>query len=33
MRRLCERLGFIESGRIDNLDSDDTEVIYVKWLS
>lgn len=32
MRRLCERLGFIESGRIDNLDSDDPEVIYVKWL-
>jgi len=41
MQRLCKRLGFIDSGRIDNLDPgdpddpddpDDPEVIYIKWL-
>ncbi|MDQ2705974.1 MAG: GNAT family N-acetyltransferase [Pseudomonadota bacterium] len=30
MRRLVERLGFIESGRIDNLDEGDPELVFVR---
>lgn len=30
MRRLCASLGFAESGRIENLDEDDPEVVYFK---
>jgi GNAT superfamily N-acetyltransferase len=32
MRRLCERLGFVASGYIENLDPGDPELIFVKWL-
>jgi hypothetical protein len=34
MRLLLPRLGFIESGRIDNLDEGDPELVFVrlpKW--
>jgi GNAT superfamily N-acetyltransferase len=30
MRRLCERLGYVRSGLIENLDEGDPEVIYFK---
>lgn len=30
MRRLCERLGYIASGVIYNLDEDDPELVYMK---
>jgi len=30
MRRLLEGLGFIESGRIDNLDDDGPELVFVR---
>jgi GNAT superfamily N-acetyltransferase len=30
MRRLLEGVGFIESGRIDNLDEDDPELVFVR---
>ena len=30
MRALCERLGFVEAGRIDHLDEGDPEVVYVR---
>src|SRR5271165_4714824 len=33
MQRLCDRLGFVRSGYIDNLDEGDPELIYVKLLS
>jgi GNAT superfamily N-acetyltransferase len=33
MSSLCARLGFRESGIIDNLDVGDPEIIYVKLLS
>jgi RimJ/RimL family protein N-acetyltransferase len=32
MQRLCERLGFVRSGQIDNLDEGDPELIYFKRL-
>jgi GNAT superfamily N-acetyltransferase len=32
MQRLCERLGFVRSGQVDNLDEGDPELIYVKRL-
>jgi GNAT superfamily N-acetyltransferase len=32
MQRLCERLGFIRSGWIENLDKGDPEIIYFKRL-
>jgi ribosomal protein S18 acetylase RimI-like enzyme len=32
MKRLCEKLGFVRSGRIENLDEGDPEVIYFKRL-
>ncbi len=33
MQRLCERLGFVKSGYIENLDEGDPELIYVKMLA
>lgn len=33
MRRLCERLGYAPSGRIDNLDKADPELVYMKRLT
>lgn len=30
MQRLCERLGYVRSGWIDNLDEGDPEIIYFK---
>jgi RimJ/RimL family protein N-acetyltransferase len=30
MQRLCERLGYVRSGFIENLDEGDPEVIYFK---
>ncbi|HVA81474.1 MAG TPA: GNAT family N-acetyltransferase [Candidatus Binataceae bacterium] len=30
MRKLCERLGFVRSGTIENLDDGDPEIIYFK---
>jgi GNAT superfamily N-acetyltransferase len=33
MRGLCARLGYCESGLIDNLDEGDPEIVYVKVLS
>ncbi len=33
MQRLCERLGFVKSGYIENLDAGDPELIYVKFLA
>ncbi len=33
MQRLCERLGFLKSGYIENLDEGDPELIYVKMLA
>jgi GNAT superfamily N-acetyltransferase len=33
MQRLCDRLGFIKSGYIENLDDGDPELIYVKLLA
>lgn len=32
MRRLCEKLGFVQSGHIENLDDDDPEIVYFKRL-
>lgn len=32
MQHLCERLGFVRSGQIDNLDEGDPELIYFKHL-
>jgi GNAT superfamily N-acetyltransferase len=32
MQTLCEKLGYIKSGWIDNLDEDDPEIIYFKRL-
>ncbi len=32
MQGLCERLGFIKSGWIDNLDPGDPEIVYFKRL-
>ena len=33
MQQLCERLGFVKSGYIENLDEGDPELIYVKLLA
>ena len=33
MQRLCDRLGFVKSGYIENLDEGDPEIIYVKMLA
>jgi ribosomal protein S18 acetylase RimI-like enzyme len=33
MQRLCDRLGFVKSGYIENLDEGDPELIYVKLLA
>jgi hypothetical protein len=30
MQALCERLGYVRSGYIENLDEDDPEIIYFK---
>jgi ribosomal protein S18 acetylase RimI-like enzyme len=32
MQALCERLGYVRSGYIENLDEDDPEIIYFKQL-
>jgi ribosomal protein S18 acetylase RimI-like enzyme len=32
MQALCERLGYVKSGWIDNSDEGDPEIIYFKWL-
>lgn len=32
MQQLSERLGFVRSGRIDNLDEGDPEIVYFKAL-
>ena len=32
MQAVCETLGFVKSGWIDNLDEDDPEIIYFKQL-
>lgn len=33
MQRLCDRLGFVKSGYVENLDEGDPELIYVKMLA
>jgi len=33
MQRLCDRLGFVRSGYVENLDEGDPELIYVKLLA
>jgi ribosomal protein S18 acetylase RimI-like enzyme len=33
MQQLCDRLGYIKSGYIENLDAGDPELIYVKMLT
>lgn len=33
MQQLCDRLGFVRSGYIENLDEGDPELIYVKLLA
>jgi ribosomal protein S18 acetylase RimI-like enzyme len=32
MQHLCEKLGFVRSGRIENLDEGDPEIVYFKRL-
>jgi ribosomal protein S18 acetylase RimI-like enzyme len=32
MQRLCHKLGYIRSGRIENLDDSDPEIVYFKRL-
>jgi ribosomal protein S18 acetylase RimI-like enzyme len=32
MQRLCEKLGFVRSGYIENLDEGDPEIVYCKRL-
>ncbi len=32
MQQLCEQLGFVQSGRIENLDEGDPEIVYFKRL-
>lgn len=32
MRRLCDKLGFVQSGHIENLDDGDPEIVYFKRL-
>ncbi|GMV94309.1 MAG: hypothetical protein AMXMBFR82_40870 [Candidatus Hydrogenedentota bacterium] len=33
MQRLCESLGFIRSGNIENLDEEDPEIVYFKQIA
>ena len=33
MRALCEQLGFVRSGYIDNLDDGDPEIVYFKRVT
>jgi len=33
MQRLCEHLGYVRSGWIDNLDEGDPEIIYFKRVT
>jgi ribosomal protein S18 acetylase RimI-like enzyme len=33
MRALCEKIGFVRSGIIENLDEGDPEIIYFKRLA
>jgi ribosomal protein S18 acetylase RimI-like enzyme len=33
MQRLCERIGFVKSGYVENLDEDDPEIFYMKRLA
>ncbi len=33
MQKLCERLGFVRSGIIENLDEGDPEIVYFKRLA
>jgi GNAT superfamily N-acetyltransferase len=33
MQQLCEKLGFMRSGMVENLDDSDPEIIYFKRLS
>ena len=33
MQRLCDRLGYVKSGYVENLDEGDPELIYVKLLA
>jgi ribosomal protein S18 acetylase RimI-like enzyme len=33
MQALCDRLGFVKTGYIENLDEGDPEIIYVKLLA
>ena len=33
MQQLCDRLGFVKSGYVENLDEGDPELIYVKLLA
>jgi hypothetical protein len=30
MQRVCDALGFVRSGRIENLDEGDPEIVYFK---
>lgn len=32
MQRMCEALGFVRSGYIENLDEGDPEIVYFKPL-
>ena len=32
MQQLCDKLGYVQSGRIENLDADDPEIIYFNRL-
>ena len=32
MQRLCEKLEYVRSGRIENLDEGDPEIVYFKRL-
>ncbi|MCC6697390.1 MAG: GNAT family N-acetyltransferase [Candidatus Hydrogenedentes bacterium] len=33
MQRLCEALGFVRSGNIENLDDEDPEIVYFKQVT
>lgn len=33
MQRLCESLGFVRSGNIENLDEEDPEIVYFKQIT
>jgi ribosomal protein S18 acetylase RimI-like enzyme len=32
MQKLLAKLGYVDSGVIENLDEDDPELVYIKWL-